>query len=257
MRRRAILALCAALMFLPSCNSALLTHDVKMAKYLRDRSVMVVTDSGSGSATVFKATVRGKVWAFILGANHVTEKAPVVMVRRPTLDGYSEALAYRLHDNSELDVSVYVVVDQRWNAGVHSSPSFAAHHVVPGQTVHHVGSFLGEAGFQSYAKGKVSFAFRELPGLGLFHQLTATAYPGSSGGGVFDDHGCYVGMLVRGIGSDFNFITPGSFLEQWLHDNHFGFMVDGSALSNRHIKEVNKAVKLARQQSELESGVGL
>ena len=42
----------------------------------------------------------------------------------------------------------------------------------------------------------------------VFDQTTVTAFPGSSGGGVFLTDGKYVGMLVRGAGETFNLIVP-------------------------------------------------
>jgi len=55
----------------------------------------------------------------------------------------------------------------------------------------------------------------------IFDQTTVTAFPGSSGGGVFlterggDDAGKYVGMLVRGAGETFNFIVPVRRMRKW------------------------------------------
>ena len=48
----------------------------------------------------------------------------------------------------------------------------------------------------------------------VFDQTTVTAFPGSSGGGVFlsertkEKAGQYVGMLVRGAGETFNLVVP-------------------------------------------------
>ena len=48
----------------------------------------------------------------------------------------------------------------------------------------------------------------------VFDQTTVTAFPGSSGGGVFlsersgEKSGQYMGMLVRGAGETFNLIVP-------------------------------------------------
>jgi len=43
----------------------------------------------------------------------------------------------------------------------------------------------------------------------IFDQTTVTAFPGSSGGGVYlKSDARYVGMLVRGAGEGFNLIVP-------------------------------------------------
>ena len=43
----------------------------------------------------------------------------------------------------------------------------------------------------------------------MFDQTTCTAFPGSSGGGVYlKSDARYVGMLVRGAGEGFNLIVP-------------------------------------------------
>ena len=43
----------------------------------------------------------------------------------------------------------------------------------------------------------------------MFDQTTVTAFPGSSGGGVYlKSDARYIGMLVRGAGEGFNLIVP-------------------------------------------------
>jgi hypothetical protein len=81
----------------------------------------------------------------------------------------------------------------------------------------HVGSLLGQMGANSMTDGIYSQHGRILKQLNkhIFDQTTCTAFPGSSGGGVFLKHGTggntnprYVGMLVRGAGEGFNLIVP-------------------------------------------------
>ena len=81
----------------------------------------------------------------------------------------------------------------------------------------HVGSLLGQFGANSMTSGIMSQHGRVLKDLNkhIFDQTTCTAFPGSSGGGVFLKHGSggdtrprYVGMLVRGAGEGFNLIVP-------------------------------------------------
>jgi hypothetical protein len=87
-----------------------------------------------------------------------------------------------------------------------------------GTELYHVGSLLGQTGSNSMTRGICSQVGRVLDlgnGSGVvFDQTTVTAFPGSSGGGVFlsersgDKAGQYVGMLVRGAGETFNLIVP-------------------------------------------------
>ena len=90
--------------------------------------------------------------------------------------------------------------------------------VAIGTELYHVGSLLGQTGSNSMTRGICSQVGRVLDlGTGdgvVFDQTTVTAFPGSSGGGVFlserskDKAGQYVGMLVRGAGETFNLIVP-------------------------------------------------
>lgn len=71
----------------------------------------------------------------------------------------------------------------------------------------HVGSLLGQQGSNSLTAGIMSQHGR-LIGKTVYYQTTVTAFPGSSGGGVYLEDGNYVGMLVRGSGEGFNLIVP-------------------------------------------------
>jgi len=75
----------------------------------------------------------------------------------------------------------------------------------------HVGSLLGSAGANSMTDGIYSQHGRILKSINkyIYDQTTVTAFPGSSGGGVYlKSDAKYVGMLVRGAGEGFNLIVP-------------------------------------------------
>jgi hypothetical protein len=75
----------------------------------------------------------------------------------------------------------------------------------------HVGSLLGQMGANSMTDGIYSQHGRLIKSLNkyVFDQTTVTAFPGSSGGGVYlKKDAKYVGMLVRGAGEGFNLIVP-------------------------------------------------
>jgi len=108
--------------------------------------------------------------------------------------------------------------------------------VAIGTELYHVGSLLGQVGSNSMTRGIVSQVGRVLNlGSGdgvVFDQTTVTAFPGSSGGGIFltersgDKKGEYVGMLVRGAGETFNLMVPVRRLREYANKNGIGWAVD-------------------------------
>ena len=78
----------------------------------------------------------------------------------------------------------------------------------------HVGSLLGQQGSNSLTAGIMSQHGR-LIGKTVYDQTTVTAFPGSSGGGVYLEDGRYLGMLVRGAGEGFNLIVPTRRMQSW------------------------------------------
>ena len=94
-----------------------------------------------------------------------------------------------------------------------------------GERVHHCGSFLGGNGSNSYSDGVLSAHGRILFKV-PFCQTTAPAYPGSSGGIMADDDGKYIGMLVRGAGSDYNLSVPVARMWRWAEENGVEWAMD-------------------------------
>jgi len=92
--------------------------------------------------------------------------------------------------------------------------------IYPGQPVYHCGSMLGEL-VNSITFGVISSTSRMYNNK-PFIQLSTTAQPGSSGGGIFvvDGNACYyAGMLTRGSGETINLAVPmrrlRAVLSQW------------------------------------------
>ena len=108
--------------------------------------------------------------------------------------------------------------------------------VAIGTELYHVGSLLGQQGSNSMTRGIVSQVGRVLNlGSGdgvVFDQTTVTAFPGSSGGGVFlsersgDNVGQYMGMLVRGAGETFNLVVPVRRMRSWATDQEILWAID-------------------------------
>jgi hypothetical protein len=98
--------------------------------------------------------------------------------------------------------------------------------IIPiGTNLYHVGSLLGQMGANSMTTGIVSQIGRTLDKM-EYDQTTVTAFPGSSGGGVFLTDGKYVGMLVRGAGEGFNLIVPIRRMLSWAEKNDILWALD-------------------------------
>jgi S1-C subfamily serine protease len=101
-----------------------------------------------------------------------------------------------------------------------------------GTQLFHVGSLLGEDGSNSMTTGIMSQVGRTLSLSGgpktLFDQTTVTAFPGSSGGGVFTTDGLYIGMLVRGAGETFNLIVPVRRMRKWAEKEKIVWAMDSN-----------------------------
>lgn len=102
-----------------------------------------------------------------------------------------------------------------------------------GTQLFHVGSLLGEDGSNSMTTGIMSQVGRTVSLSGgpktLFDQTTVTAFPGSSGGGVFSTDGKYIGMLVRGAGETFNLIVPVRRIRKWAEGENLLWAMDPDA----------------------------
>jgi S1-C subfamily serine protease len=100
--------------------------------------------------------------------------------------------------------------------------------IVPiGTRLFHVGSLLGQMGANSMTTGIISQVGRTL-GKVEYDQTTVTAFPGSSGGGVYLTDGRYMGMLVRGAGEGFNLIVPVRRMIRWAEKNDIMWAIDPS-----------------------------
>ncbi len=98
--------------------------------------------------------------------------------------------------------------------------------IIPiGTNLYHVGSLLGQMGANSMTTGIVSQIGRTMDKM-EYDQTTVTAFPGSSGGGVFLTDGKYIGMLVRGAGEGFNLIVPIRRMLSWAEKNEILWALD-------------------------------
>jgi len=100
--------------------------------------------------------------------------------------------------------------------------------IVPiGTSLFHVGSLLGQMGSNSMTSGIIAQVGR-IHGKVEFDQTTVTAFPGSSGGGVYLQDGRYIGMLVRGAGENFNLIVPVRRMVRWAKEHDVMWAIDSN-----------------------------
>ena len=124
--------------------------------------------------------------------------------------------------------------------------------IVPiGTSLFHVGSLLGQMGANSMTTGIVSQVGR-IHGKQEYDQTTVTAFPGSSGGGVFLTDGRYVGMLVRGAGEGFNLTVPIRRMKRWAKENDVLWAID----PNIEAPSLKNLKKIAVEDSGIKSNAG-
>ena len=217
------------------------------AEHLQNVSVTIRAESqfvaGEGSGVIFtRKDSEGNLVNFVWTAAHVVDN--LRLTKRVLVDGtYKTVVHFRdavivkevrqngrtvgrlqmdaevlKYSESEDDQDLALLRIRKLNF-VTDSVVFHLDKEIPplGTDLLHVGSLLGQFGANSMTSGIMSQHGRVLKDLNkhIFDQTTCTAFPGSSGGGVFLKHGVggntnprYVGMLVRGAGEGFNLIVP-------------------------------------------------
>lgn len=89
-----------------------------------------------------------------------------------------------------------------------------------GDPLYHVGSFTGARGIQSFSSGVMASVGRRMehPVLGEMEvdQISCPAYPGSSGGGVFNQQGKLVGIVTGQAAENLGFMVPARRINKFL-----------------------------------------
>ena len=211
------------------------------AEHLQNVSVTIRSESqfmaGEGSGVVFtRKDSKGNLVNFVWTAAHVVDN--MRLTKRILVDGTYKTIVHfrdpviikeirqdgrtvgRLQMDAEVlkyseseDGHDLALLRIRKLNFVHDSVVFYLDEELPplGTDLLHVGSLLGQFGANSMTSGIMSQHGRVLKDLNkhIFDQTTCTAFPGSSGGGVYlKSDARYVGMLVRGAGEGFNLIVP-------------------------------------------------
>lgn len=235
------------LSFLPNVNA----EEKNISQYLQDISVTIKTERGSGSGVIYTREIKSdegkKQVNFVWTAAHVLEgvrnvrsildpegktlKMPefkdVQVVKKLIENGITvgelsmDAVVIKYSDATDGEDLALLMI-KKFNF-VDSSAKFYDDKdnigLPLGTQLYHVGSLLGEGGANSMTTGIMSQIGRMVSlnngSKTLFDQTTVTAFPGSSGGGVFLTDGQYIGMLVRGAGETFNLIVPMRRIHKW------------------------------------------
>lgn len=233
-------------------------------EYLQNISVTIKAGNAQGSGTLFTRKIGNDTITFVWTAGHVVDGLRVVR-KIITADGTSKILvefrdpqivAERHQDGrrvgeTTLDCKVIKYSDVHYgedlavlmvrlrnaypvsiSARFHKDPNY----IPPvGVDVSHCGSLLGQFGANSYTTGVLSQVGRLLQGEGaskkVFDQVTAVAFPGSSGGGMYlKDSGVYIGMLTQGVSrlQGFNFIVPVRRIHTWAAKSDIRWAIDPS-----------------------------
>jgi hypothetical protein len=126
----------------------------------------------------------------------------------------------------------------------------------------HVGSLLGQMGASSMTDGIYSQHGRIIKSLNkhVFDQTTVTAFPGSSGGGVYlKSDAKYIGMLVRGAGEGFNLIVPVRRMQDYCEKHKIMWALDaevdmptGDELKKLPIEHEPKSKKESEEEENTE-----
>lgn len=223
-----------------------LTHATDIAKKIQEASVTIKSSTSSGSGILFTRKDKDNTRTFVWTAGHciddlrstrdviikgdtktVVEFGDASIISEFYEDGRrigeikldARVIRYSDADNGE-DLALLEIRKKNF-VPLDNSIEFASETPPVGTDLYHVGSLLGQFGANSLTVGVVSQTGRVLS-LGAhgktFTQVTCTAFPGSSGGGVFlKENGKCIGILVRGArGSEqFNFVVPVERIKAW------------------------------------------
>lgn len=243
-------------------SSVLAKAEEDVSSYLQSISVTVTAKGGSGSGVVFTRDIKDgektKKVNFVWTAAHVLEGLRSIRTYidsdghvKKTVDFQDAEIKKKIIEDGRtigqlvLDAKVIKYSDAKTGEDlallmirkadfVQDSLRFYVDNggkgLPLGSQLFHVGSLLGEDGSNSMTTGIMSQVGRTVSLNGgpkvLFDQTTVTAFPGSSGGGVFSTDGSYVGMLVRGAGETFNLIVPVRRMKKWAEKENLLWAMD-------------------------------
>ena len=230
-----------------------------LTEKLGEISVTIKTNRGEGSGTLFVRKDGDDTTAYVWTAAHVVaslrqtrevidtktggkrtlvEFSDAMIVQELQQDGRRigevkmDAEIIRYSDAEQGEDLALLRVRKKNFVPIEQTTAFYLEDKIPqpGTELFHVGSLHGQVGANSLTSGIVSQTGRVLhfgANAVTFDQTTVTAFPGSSGGGVFlKENGLYMGMLVRGAGEQFNLIVPVRRMRDWAKRAGVEFALD-------------------------------
>lgn len=234
------------LIFPPAIAPAQEPQENPVVELLKQTTVTVVTEQGSGSGSVI---VRGQD-IFILTAGHVVASLKKVqedsegkkkvtfedckVIQKVLQDGRTvQDLSYpaEVIRYSDSETGEDLAVLRLYAKGVFTkSMTFYMGPKIPpvGTSLWHSGSPLGEVGSQSVIPGTIAAHGRMLDKK-VYDQASMAAFPGSSGGAITLPDGRWVGMVLRGRDGGFILYRPVRILKDWSKKVAVEFLLDPKA----------------------------
>ena len=241
----------------------------KVANFLQDISVTIKAEgeysSSEGSGVLITRKIDGRVVTFVWTCGHVVDNLRRVrdviedgkskkivefdgvrIVKELVEDGRrvgeinmdARVIKYSDADDGE-DLALLMVGARDYGKASAKFLINQKNDIVPiGTNLYHVGSLLGQFGSNSMTSGIVSQVGRVRNKV-IYDQTTVTAFPGSSGGGVYLRDGTYVGMIVRGAGEGFNLMVPIRRMVKWATKHDILWAIDPSK-KVPSVEDINK-----------------
>lgn len=229
-------------------------QELDVANYLQNISVTVKTPTGEGSGVLVTRELKespdsqNKVKVnFIWTAAHVVDGLrsvreivdPLTGSNKQVIEFKDAEIVKELNEdgrrvgemkmdarivkysNADFGQDLALLMVRKRNYVDVSAKFYVEKEIVPvGTALFHVGSLRGQFGSNSMTTGIMSQVGRviDVGNRAVFDQTSVSAFPGSSGGGVYTTDGRYIGMLVRGGGETFNFVVPIRRMLKWSKD---------------------------------------
>jgi hypothetical protein len=242
----------------------------EVADHLQDISVTIRSESGysrsEGSGVLITREIDGKQVTFVWTCGHVVDNLRKVrtivdetgnpkkivefddvQIIKELVEGGrrvgeikmdATVIKYSDSDDGE-DLALLMVRAKDYGKGSAQFYLNKDEPIIPiGTQLFHVGSLLGQMGANSMTSGIISQVGR-IHGKVEFDQTTVTAFPGSSGGGVYLQNGEYVGMIVRGAGEGFNLMVPVRRILRWSKEHDIMWAMDPS-IETPTLREISK-----------------
>lgn len=187
--------------------------------------MLIDTETSQGSAVLVRKTdSKGRVHVFAWTAYHVVEGVESIkVIQGEYLEGYRvaeySAPAFLLAFSAEEDLALLLVnyPVAPWNGYADFIPW---QECAIGDPVFHVGNLRGDTYPDSLTSGILSRLnahpnLVDWPWPYPLDQTSLIAYPGSSGGGIFNAQGKCIGLLVGSGGPGISFFVPSRRIHAW------------------------------------------